>query len=210
MITIPDPDVVFTDLGLAVLGACFAWRLRGGRGVLVMAGLASAAFWGAMFHAFFPAKTATTAGFVVWLFVALSIAVVAESLLDMTLTILFARLIPGKRPGITTARRAIVLLYFLLFPFVLLFVDESFSTVVLLYAPTLVLALIAAALDRWALIAFGLLLSAIAAVLQQAHVAIHPVYFDHNAVYHAVQAAALVVLYFGFHARRADRPVRAG
>ena len=36
------------------------------------------------------------------------------------------------------------------------------------------------------------------AVLQQLEVALHPVYFDHNAVYHAVQAAALVVLYLGF------------
>jgi hypothetical protein len=35
-------------------------------------------------------------------------------------------------------------------------------------------------------------------VLQQAGVAVHPVYFDHNAVYHLVQAVALVLLYLGF------------
>ncbi len=29
-------------------------------------------------------------------------------------------------------------------------------------------------------------------------VALHPVYFDHNAVYHVVQAVALVILYIGF------------
>jgi hypothetical protein len=35
-------------------------------------------------------------------------------------------------------------------------------------------------------------------VLQQAGVSIHPVYFDHNAVYHVVQAVAVVLLYLGF------------
>ena len=46
------------------------------------------------------------------------------------------------------------------------------------------------------------LLSVLAALLQQARIAIHPVYFDHNALYHVVQAAALVLLYFGFRAVR--------
>lgn len=204
MIQIPDPDVVFTDLALAALGGFFAWRLRreSAPGVAIMVGLASAAFWGAIFHAFFPAKTETTAGYLVWLLVAFSIAIVAESLLNMALTILLARH--------TQARRVIVVAYCLLFIIIVLFVDESFSTVVRLYAPTLLLAFIAAAIDRWTLIAVGLLLSAAAAVLQQAHVAIHPVYFDHNAVYHVIQAAALIVLYLGFRERRADQTVRAG
>jgi hypothetical protein len=29
-------------------------------------------------------------------------------------------------------------------------------------------------------------------------VALHPVYFDHNAVYHLVQSVAIVVLYLGW------------
>jgi hypothetical protein len=43
-------------------------------------------------------------------------------------------------------------------------------------------------------------------MLQQARVAVHPVYFDYNAVYHVVQAIALVFLYFGW--RRASLPPR--
>jgi len=90
-ISIPKPDVVFTDLGLAILGAYLGWRLwtaRGGgmlprTGVVVVGGLASAAFWGAIFHAFFPANTATPAGFMAWIPVALSILVVAAALLDV-------------------------------------------------------------------------------------------------------------------------------
>lgn len=216
MIPIPDPDVVFTDLGLAALGAYLGWRLRRERrpGGIVMMGLASAALWGALFHAFFPAKTATTAGFAVWLLVAFSIAVVAGSLLDMALTILFARFAPGARPPI---RRAIVLGYCSLFAVIVVFVDESFATVTRLYAPTVLLMFVAAQYQAsrpgnatWMLISGGLALSMLAALLQQARIAVHPVYFDHNALYHVVQAAALVLLYFGFRARRADSPVRAG
>ena len=76
-ISIHDPDVVFTDLALALLGAYFGWRLWGRAatwtGAVMMGGLASAAFWGAIFHAFFPAGTATTPGFIAWVPVTLSI-----------------------------------------------------------------------------------------------------------------------------------------
>jgi sugar phosphate permease len=96
-------------------------------------------------------------------------------------------------------------------------IDESFSAIVRLYGPMLLLGLAAAALEAvrtrsrgWALVALGLTLSVAAALLQQAHVALHPVYFDHNAVYHVVQAAALVVLYLGFHEPRTDSAARAG
>src|SRR5881296_1987175 len=101
-ISIPKPDVVFTDLGLAILGAYLGWRLWTARGagmlprtgVVVVGGLASAAFWGAIFHAFFPANTATPPGFIVWLAVALSILVVAAALLELGLRIAAPRLAP--------------------------------------------------------------------------------------------------------------------
>ncbi len=210
-----EPAVVLTDLALAILGAILCWRLTG-LGAVLMGGLASAAFWGAIFHAFSPDRTATTLGFVAWRLVAMSILVVAASLLDMALSIFGARLTPGASPGNTRARRAIVLAYCIVFLGIVLLIDESFSTVVLLYGPILVLALAAAALEairtgtrRWALVALGLTLSAAAAVLQQAGVALHPVYFDHNAVYHVVQGGALVLLYLGFHERRTDPAARA-
>ncbi len=86
----------------------------------------------------------------------------------------------------------------------MLLVDESFGSIVRFYVPALLLFLLAATVrairDRggWISIALGLALSAVAALLQQLQVALHPVYFDHNAVYHMVQAAALVMLYAGF------------
>jgi hypothetical protein len=202
VIRIHDPDVVFTDFGLALLGGYFAWRLRRGPGAMLMGGLASAALWGAVFHGFFPAATATRAGLVVWLAVAISILIVAGVLLDMVL--LSVRVTPGARRAITTA-------YCVTFLAVVLFVDESFATIVWLYGPVLLVALAAAAVEAvrlrskaWALIALGLAFSVLAALAQRLGLALHATYFDHNAVYHAIQAGALVALYAGFVQRGSD------
>jgi hypothetical protein len=204
-VTIHDPDVVFTDLGLAALGAWFGWRLvstagagaLGRTGGLLMLGLASAAFWGAVFHGFFPQGTATLPGFIAWAPVTLSIVVAASALLELGLRVLASRV--GR-----TIRRWMVALYAMAFAAVVLLVDESFASVVRFYVPALLLFLLAATARAlrdgggWVLIASGLVVSAGAALLQQLEVAVHPVYFDHNAVYHVVQAGALVLLYLGF------------
>jgi hypothetical protein len=205
----------FTDLGLAILGAYLGWRLWSapGRdtllrtGAILMGGLASAAFWGAVFHAFFPAGTATSPGFLAWVPVVLSIVVAASAMLDLSLRFLLPRIH-------SQVRRSIVTAYAVGFALVVLLVHESFSSIVYFYTPALVLLLIAAGQEAllsrdagWTLITAGLILSAGAAMLQQAKVSVHPVYFDHNAVYHVVQAIALVFLYFGW--RRAPLPPHA-
>jgi hypothetical protein len=206
-ITIHEPDVVFTDLGLALLGTYFGWWLwtrRDGSlskaGGILMAGLASAAFWGAIFHAFFPQDTATTPGFVAWIPVALSILVAAATMLELALRLLVPRLSSRRR-------KTVVATYAAGFAGVVLLVDESFTNIVRFYVPALVLFLVAAGRHAirtgsgsWGSITAGLLLSAGAALLQQAEVAIHPHYFDHNAVYHVLQSVALVFLYLGFRA----------
>jgi len=214
-VTIHDPDVVFTDLGLALLGGYLGWRLwkaPGPRmllrtGALLMGGLASAALWGAVFHAFFPAGTATPAGFLIWVPAALSIVLAASVMLELSLRLLLPRIQ-------SRVRRLIVATYAVVFAVVVLLVHESFSSIVYFYTPALVLLLIAAGEQAlrsrdagWTLITTGLIMSAGAAMLQQARVAVHPVYFDHNAVYHVVQAIALVFLYFGW--RRAPLPSHA-
>ena len=204
-VVIHEPDVVFTDLGLAILGAWVAWRLasRPRRGPLgraptvLMAGLASAALWGAVFHAFFPRDTETWPGFIAWIPVSLSIVVAASALLELGLRVLAPAL--GQQ-----TRRSLVAVYAVVFAAVVLLVDESFGSIVRFYVPALLLFLVAATARAirdgggWTLIALGLALSAGAAALQQLEVALHAVYFDHNAVYHLVQAGALVLLYFGF------------
>jgi hypothetical protein len=211
--TIHDPDVALTDLALAILSAYLGWRLwstsdnrrlqRAG-GVLLGA-LASAAFWGAIFHSFFPAGTATLTGSLAWKPVALSIVVAAATMLDLGLGLLLPRLQPRLR-------WFVVLTYAAGFAAVEILLDDSFTRIVYFYVPTLILLLLAAARQvvrsrggGWSLILTGLLLSAGAAMLQQARVALHPVYFDHNAVYHLVQGVAIVFLYLGWR-RAPDAP----
>jgi uncharacterized protein DUF6962 len=213
-ISIHDPDVVFTDLALALLGAYFGWRLweRAAlrTGAVLMGGLSSAAFWGAVFHAFFPAGTATTPGFIAWVPVTLSIVVASAAMLELALITLVPRLS-------RTARRAVVVAYAAGFAAVVLLVDESFTSIVRFYVPALVLFLLGAARQAirarsrgWSLITAGLLVSIGAALLQQAEVAVHPDYFDHNAVYHVVQCLALVFLYLGFREIPLARVYAAG
>jgi hypothetical protein len=213
---IHDPDVVYTDLGLALLGAFLAWRLwryaeRGyltNAGVIMMAGLASAALFGAIFHAFFPANTASRAGYFAWVPVSLSIGLVSATLLAVGLRTLLPALSALVRRGLVAA-------YVLLFAYVVLFVDQSYGMIVRFYAPTLLLFLVAAirkavrtSAKGWWLLSLSFVLSIFAAVLQQARVVLHEVYFDHNALYHVVQAVAIVVLYTGFRHVGAENPER--
>jgi hypothetical protein len=204
-ITIYEPDVVVTDLALAGLGGWFGWRLwtTGRRrtlskaGAIMMAALGSAAFWGAVFHAFFPQETATTAGFIAWIPVSLSIVVAAAAMLHIAL----GALLPGMAHG---ARRGLLAAYVAGFAAVVLLVDESFSSIVRFYLPALLLFLAGAGLQAvrsgsgWNSIVAGLLVSVGAALMQQAEVSLDPEYFDHNAVYHVLQSIALVILYRGF------------
>jgi hypothetical protein len=214
-VTIHDPDVALTDLGLALLGAFLGWLLWRApgqsalqkNGAVLMAGLANAALWGGIFHAFFPAGTATLPGFLAWIPVTLSIAIAAGAMLDLS----FRLLLPGIPSRI---QRSLVATYSIAFVVFVLFVHESFSTIVYFYTPALLVLLFAAARRAissrdagWAFISTGLAVSMLAAVLQQAKVAVHPTYFDHNAVYHVVQAVALLILYTGW--RRATLPARS-
>lgn len=203
-LAIHEPDVVFTDLGLALLGGWLGWRLwrrpqaLARAGAVIMAGLANAALWGAFFHAFFPERTATPLGYALWLPVAFSIGIAASGLLWLGLQVLMPRLAP-------VSMRALIAAYAVGFAATVLWVDESFSTLVYLYAPALATALVAALLQcarsrsrGWALITAGFTVCIVASLLQQAKVALHPLYFNHNALYHLIQAAALVLLYRGF------------
>ena len=215
-ISIHEPDVVFTDLGLAILAAYLGWRLWTAPGIgslaragaVLLGGLASAAFWGAIFHAFFPADTTTLPGFIAWIPVAVSIIVAGATMLELGLRFLVPAL-----P--TPVRRSIVATYAAGFAVVVLLVDESFTSIVRFYLPPLILLLIAAGHQAirtrnagWSRIALGLIISVGAALLQQAKVAIHSLYFDHNAVYHVVQSVAIVFLYLGFR-RAPETPTRA-
>jgi Family of unknown function (DUF6962) len=52
----------------------------------------------------------------------------------------------------------------------------------------------------------GVVLSFVAAACQQLGIAVHPIYFDHNAVYHAIQALALALIFVGLQGLLSSTP----
>jgi len=79
------------------------------------------------------------------------------------------------------------------------FADRRFVvSIVFALPPLLVLLVIFVRRARsWSALqgASAILLMLLASVLQQLHVGIHPVYFNHNALYHLLQGAALALLF---------------
>jgi hypothetical protein len=86
---------------------------------------------------------------------------------------------------------------------VVMFVSNKFLVAIAMYLPATVFLTITMSIscvrDRqrgWEPGIVGLLLTFAAAAVQQLKVVVHPVYFDHNALYHAIQALALFLLYY--------------
>jgi hypothetical protein len=103
-----------------------------------------------------------------------------------------------------------------IFSFVVLFATSKFYVGIIAYLPsTLFLLFVLLATDqrghnpaiRWGVA--GLALTLAAAAVQQLHVSIHPVYFNHNALYHVIQGAALGMIFVAARSiSRAWPPIR--
>jgi len=79
---------------------------------------------------------------------------------------------------------------------------HSFGLAVAVYAPATLFLLVAFVHQsrrdparHWRLGIGGLALTAVAATIQQLGIGLHPVHFNHNALYHVIQALALWMLY---------------
>ncbi len=111
---------------------------------------------------------------------------------------------------IVIAIAAIVLVAYLA---VVLLVSNSFSVAIAGYAPAMTFLLVAFALawhrqrTRFHLAGVaGMVLSFVAAAVQEMRIGLHPVYFGHSALYHLIQALAFLLL---FLAARGLSPRRA-
>jgi len=103
-----------------------------------------------------------------------------------------------------------------LFSLIVLFVTSKFYVGIIAYLPSTLFLLFALLTTyrrrpdraiRWGVA--GLALTLAAATMQQLHVGIHPVYFDHNALYHVVQGAALGMVFVAARSiARAWPPIR--
>ena len=198
-----EPDVVLTDYALALECAVLAyllWRARTRRDPLALwfalafLATAMAALAGGTVHGFFSDKT--SAGHrVLWPLVLIMIGVGALAFTNIAAALRFT----GR--AVSAVSRAALAL-FLVYCLVVLFFDDRFVVAIIAYLPA-VLFLGWVFLEQylhtrqrtfaWGLAGIGVTL--LAAVIQQARIGLHPRYFNHNALYHTLQAAGLFMIF---------------
>jgi uncharacterized protein DUF6962 len=200
-VTLLEPDVALTDLGLAiecaVLAAWLHWRAPAGRPlrtwfVVFFAALGIGALLGGIAHGFLPDIRSTIYG-IVWSATLLAIGIAA-----LASWAIGARLLFSER----AAKRVLVLagLLFIVYVATVLLLSQSFAVAIAYYVPAAAFLLIAFVVThlrrpRNYLVAgiAGLVLSFAAAAIQQTEVGM--LGLSHNALYHLVQAAALLLIF---------------
>ena len=161
---------------------------------LFLVGFALTAFLGGTVHGFFPDENAL-AYQVLWRATLLALGFTALAGWWMGSSLVLS----GGAARVVTL---LALAAFVVYAAVILFVAQTFLVAVIHYLPATVFVLIAFAVTFARTRAkpalhgtIGLVLTFVAAGIQTAGVGIHPVYFDHNALYHVVQGVAIVFIY---------------
>lgn len=204
LLGIAEPDVTLTDYGLALECAVLSiliYRLRAHAGpartwyTVFFTGLAAAALAGGTVHGFIHDRDSPVHT-LLWNATLIAIGVVA-----LSAWMIGSRFDFALRAG--RALRWIGVSLFLGYCIVVLFLRNTFAVAVVHYLPAvlfLLAAFIAAYLrsrNQIHLIGIiGLSLTLLAAGVQQLGIALHPVYFDHNALYHLVQAIAVLLVFW--------------
>lgn len=206
--TLLEPAVSLTDFGLAIETTLFAVLLARGptshRGerrwwILFFASLALASLLGFVTHGLFADKSLPLYR-QLWGATLLSIGFMALAATALAALLMF---------GSHTATRIVWSAASLLAPYSVAVMAgyHHFGLAVAAYTPAMVF-LLAAFVRQfrkysaryWLVGISGLLLTAIAAAIQQLGVGLHPEHFNHNALYHVIQALALWLLYLTAHA----------
>jgi hypothetical protein len=197
-----EPDVTLTDYGLAIECVVFAFLLHSGNRkaplrpwfTLFFASTGVAALLGGTTHGFFP-ETASAGYRVLW----------PATLIAIGLTVMAAWMIGASLGFPKTIARYIhvfAALDLAVYSLLVLFLTHDFSLAVINYLPAAVFLLIVffklygqkKTPDLLAGVS-GLVLTFVAAAVQASGVALHPVYFSHNALYHVIQAVALFLIF---------------
>jgi hypothetical protein len=199
-----EPGVTLTDYLLALEAAVFALFVwNGGHSenlrvpfTIFFGATSLAAAAGGTVHGFFAGAT-TRVGVALWrlTLVALGITALAAWMIGAQM------LLPaGPARIVRFVATAVAAIYTI----IVVAVDDRFWIAVVHYIPPTLVMLaafaVAAARTRSGSAFGGLLgmvLTLVAAVVQQRRIALHPAYFNHNALYHAIQAIALGLIYVG-------------
>lgn len=198
-----DPAVTLTDYGLALECALIVALLVKPQPsdptlrfwfVVFFAAAGAASLLGGTVHGFFKAANSDGRA-ILW----------PATLLSILLTSLAAWLAAARlelSPKVEQIARAVAITILAGLALIVLFVSRNFLVAIIGYLPStlfLLYALVSAYRRRkgralgWGVA--GIVLTLAAAVVQQAHIVIHPVYFDHNAFYHVIQGAAFWMIY---------------
>lgn len=201
--TLIEPDVALTDFGLAAECALFAgwlyWRglaesSLGRCFVVLFVALGLGALLGGITHGFLPDAGSDVAR-AVWAATLIAIGVAALASWAVGAYMLFA----GGTARWVLAAAALMLA---LNVAVVLYVSQSFLVAIMFYAPAVIFALAALVLayraSGNAVLLFaiaGIVLSLIAAIIQQTQTGIAALGLTHNALYHVVQAVGLLLIF---------------
>lgn len=214
--TVLEPDVTFTDYGLAVECAALAVLVARRRVntdplrvwfVTFFATIGFAAVTGGTVHGFFPDEQSLGSR-ILWPMTLLAIGGTAVAAWAIG-----ARLVLGER----AARRLIATAsaVFGIYALIVLSVTQAFALAIAHYAPSALFLLGALVTRRlrspdtglgWGVTAVGLMV--LAGLVQYLGIGFHPLYFNHNALYHLIQGAALILFYLA--ARRLLDPRQRG
>ncbi len=200
-----EPDVTLTDYGLTILCAVLAHLIfhRGRPGnefrtwfVLFFAAVGASTLFGGTVHGFFPDET-SLGNRILWPTTLGLIGVAGFSAWAVGARLMFSARVAT---WITHAAALKLIAYVV----VVVFTTRDFLVAVADYVPATLFLLVGLIVayrrepTRPLLVAAaGLVLTLAAAGLQQAGIGLHPSYFDHNALYHVIQAIALVLIYRG-------------
>jgi hypothetical protein len=213
-VTLLEPDVALTDFALALECAAFAaWLRRPGSAptalwawfVTMFVALGAGALLGGLWHGFIGEAPSPLSG-LVWRATLLAVGVTGLA----TWNIGARLLLPA--PALKTAT-AIIAAGFAVYAVIVVFVSQSFAVVVAYYLPAVFFVLAAFASDyarrpsRAALLGMAsAVLTLLAAAVQYGGIGLHPLYFNHNALYHSIQAVALLLIFLAARSLIAPRP----
>ncbi|MBL7670818.1 MAG: hypothetical protein JNM39_10055 [Bdellovibrionaceae bacterium] len=200
-----EPDVALTDYALMILCSFFSWRLWFQPGISKLMGriwvaffisIAFASLTGGTSHGFFLDPT-TLPSQILWLATLLAIGVTAS-----VAWVLVGVLLSG--PEKVKVWSLFAGFVFVVYSVIVIFYSQRFVVVILSYLPPMIGLLAVTGYhyfqrrgrqDLW--ISAGVLVSFAAAFVQQAKIGLHPDYFNHNALYHVIQAFALWMIFMG-------------
>jgi hypothetical protein len=197
-----EPDVALTDYAIALECALLTfWLLRTRKSrepislwfTVFFLATAVAALAGGTVHGFFNAQ-GSLGHRMLW-----PLGLIMIGLAALAFTNTGTAIISGPT-AVAVSRSALVL--FLLYCVVVVFINDRFVVAIVAYLPA-VLFLGWIFLEQfrrtrrpafaWGVAGIGVTL--LAAAIQQARIGIHPRYFNHNALYHTLQAAGLFMIF---------------